>query len=290
MTTRFSDFALICLALSLTLAGCDGAMEPTMEMVPEETSHWITQAPNSAEFVAATAPDAPVIIINDAPPVSFPTQMPITQDIIAMKRALLESQKATAGTKSMPVPGGAIGTAHPEPPTFWHPTPAFDPCAEAPCHNGGACVAEGRTSACICPRGFIGERCEIEQVTRQDLSSAPPIEAPVVAERCGDGLCDADEDGLSCVQDCGRVAGVLCAVEEDRDGQVQRSYYACDGLCRPFIPGRSGDGVCDNDFACEAWDYDGGDCAPRDADAYCGDMSCQSEAGEDRLTCPADCG
>jgi len=258
-----------------------------MEPIPQEATPWTTQAPSSAEFIQAVNPHGPKIISCELPS-SVPSAGPISEDILAMKRAIFGAHKAEGGTKTMP--GGIIGTHHPESPTLWHPAPAFDPCAEAPCQNGGECVAQGRTSECICPRGFIGERCEISQATREDFSSAPPIAAPAVEERCGDGLCDADEDGLSCVQDCGRVPGVLCAVEEASRGQVQRSYYACDGLCRPVIEGRAGDGICDKDFACEAWDYDGGDCEPRDAEVACGDMICQVAEGEDRLNCPADCG
>ena len=42
----------------------------------------------------------------------------------------------------------------------------FDPCASAPCLNGGSCSAKAgkvkTTFDCYCPKGFAGERCELK--------------------------------------------------------------------------------------------------------------------------------
>jgi len=255
-------------------------------MTPDETPVFIATRTDGA--VVLTAPAAPEVI----PTMAAPMLLPNTTEMLKVKCAIVEAKHAENQGKVAPTKKTTSVSPGHASPTLWHPSPSYDPCAEAPCQNEGQCVPQGRVSTCVCPRGFVGDRCEIEQVTQIDLSKTPEAIAAPTEARCGDGLCDADEDGLNCIEDCGRVAGVLCAVEE-RSGEVQRSYYACDGLCRPVIDGRSGDGVCDPHFACDAWDFDGGDCdahGAADATPRCGDASCDVTSGEDRLTCPADCG
>ena len=37
------------------------------------------------------------------------------------------------------------------------------PCASAPCYNGGSCRNIDQSAfECICPVGFLGDRCELE--------------------------------------------------------------------------------------------------------------------------------
>ena len=43
-------------------------------------------------------------------------------------------------------------------------------CASAPCFNGGSCRNVGDSSfECICPFGFLGDRCELEGKGNPDV-------------------------------------------------------------------------------------------------------------------------
>ena len=94
---------------------------------------------------------------------------------------------------------------------------------------------------------------------------------------CGDGLCDANENTINCVADCGSWCG---------DGQCngQESAELCPQDC-VISPPSSGPGVCGN-----------GTCDPNentvncttDCGSLCGDDTCNGT--ESTITCPQDCG
>lgn len=35
-------------------------------------------------------------------------------------------------------------------------------CASSPCLNGASCVDLVNGYACLCPRGYVGQRCEVD--------------------------------------------------------------------------------------------------------------------------------
>ena len=72
---------------------------------------------------------------------------------------------------------------------------------------------------------------------------------------CGDGICNADEDGDNCCEDCGQCAA-----------------HGCPDVCE-----------CD-DFCCTNWDDI---CEAECAGTSCGNDFC--EPCEDEASCPEDC-
>ncbi|XP_028406465.1 uncharacterized protein LOC114528955 [Dendronephthya gigantea] len=45
------------------------------------------------------------------------------------------------------------------------------PCASTPCYNGGSCTNVGNSFECRCPAGFLGVRCEMEDVNKCEYVS-----------------------------------------------------------------------------------------------------------------------
>ena len=128
-------------------------------------------------------------------------------------------------------------------------------------------------------------------------------------DTCGNGWCGPEENNFTCPDDCteplceeGKIptCDSECVNSEDQeywgDGECDlefacEAYNYDEGDCCPEGQGKDcydncaptdgyGDAVCNAAFDCEAWDYDGGDCS------WCGDNECN----EDPASCPEDCG
>ena len=96
-------------------------------------------------------------------------------------------------------------------------------------------------------------------------------------ESCGDGLCNAEEDCMTCEEDCGGCESCgdgMCSPSESC-GTCEADCGACPPSC--------GDGVCGDDEDCSSCSDDCGACP-----AYCGDNQCNN--GETCESCAADCG
>lgn len=89
---------------------------------------------------------------------------------------------------------------------------------------------------------------------------------------CGDGVCDPDEDHVSCPEDCSECGNGIC----ERDETAETCADDCEPGC--------GDGYCDVDETCETCPNDCGVCPPT-----CGDGVCNPVLGESCATCPSDC-
>jgi sulfatase modifying factor 1 len=88
-------------------------------------------------------------------------------------------------------------------------------------------------------------------------------------ENCGNGICEDQENALTCPADCPDMCGDgLCTGDED--------VLSCPGEC----PDVCGDGICTGD-------EDTTNCAS-DCGSDCGDGVCNG--GEGTTSCPADCG
>jgi len=150
-----------------------------------------------------------------------------------------------------------------------------------------------------------------------------PISLPTVNGGCGDGVCDGDEDGVTCMADCEGIPGVLCRVAKGVEPVISY-HFDCEGQCRPY-EGAAATDACRPAFDCEAYDYDDGRCdtsecvPPADTtpiaiegscawdgascgagergtcfegrcyDMTCGNGVCDAFAREDRETCAVDC-
>ena len=61
----------------------------------------------------------------------------------------------------------------------WHSVlfliPAADPCERGPCHNGGTCVViDTTTHMCLCPVGYSGTNCELQEENNCLTTTCPP--------------------------------------------------------------------------------------------------------------------
>ncbi len=136
-------------------------------------------------------------------------------------------------------------------------------CAEdCGCADTERCDADRRI--CVCVPACTGRVCGLDGCggTCGDcpVGSACANGACIAQARCGDGLCDADEDCTTCPADCGCGPGERC------DGALRACACApqCDGL-------RCGDDGC------------GGVCGRCAVGEVCAEGACV-------VDCPADCG
>ena len=82
---------------------------------------------------------------------------------------------------------------------------------------------------------------------------------------CGDGVCNRDEDGISCLADCDGEPGVLCATDDNEHAAMNKDYYPsdsyfdCDGVCRKENVWPTA--TCESAYNCAIFNYDDGNCA-----------------------------
>ena len=108
---------------------------------------------------------------------------------------------------------------------------------------------------------------------------------------CGDALCDASENPLSCPQDCPDVCGdTYCSGAENTTTCPEDCGALCgDGACN----GSESSATCPEDCGsiCGDGTCNGSESStncPADCGSQCGDGTCNG--GESTSTCPADCG
>ncbi|WP_437497765.1 calcium-binding EGF-like domain-containing protein [Sorangium sp. So ce1099] len=72
----------------------------------------------------------------------------------------------------------------------------IDPCAAAPCQNGGICTADGASYVCACAPGWTGDNCDVDV---DECASSPCVNGD-----CADGQnqytcsCNAGWEGTRC--------------------------------------------------------------------------------------------
>lgn len=138
------------------------------------------------------------------------------------------------------------------------------------------------------------ESPEGDESTEADPGEDPSEEEGTEGDdpNCGDGTCDADEDGESCPADCGGGEGEIeiCdnAEDDDGDGDADCDDPDCvaDEACAAAPESMCEDGV-DEDGDGDT-DCDDEDCANNLACETCGNGNCA--AVEDCNSCPDDCG
>jgi hypothetical protein len=115
---------------------------------------------------------------------------------------------------------------------------------------------------------------------------------------CGDGLCEAGEDHVSCPADCEPCNND--GVCDETDGETRQGCPAdcpmCDedGICEvaagETVANCAADCyVCNNDGVCDAGVGETEADCPNDCWACNSDGTCDGDAGETRASCPADC-
>jgi hypothetical protein len=98
---------------------------------------------------------------------------------------------------------------------------------------------------------------------------------------CGDGTCDEDENYNTCAQDCPPPAPAQVCGDGSCDASSE-DYKSCPSDC-PAPTSYCGDGFCD--LASE----NPTDCPQDCSTITCGNSTCDTQSGEDSLTCPQDC-
>lgn len=97
-----------------------------------------------------------------------------------------------------------------------------NPCASAPCQNGGTCTAQGNSYICSCSNLWAGQDCEIAD---NDCSPNPCQNGGT----CSDGASNPNTDDATCTCPTG-FQGSRCEIEPDpcRDSPCQNG-----GQCNP---------------------------------------------------------
>jgi hypothetical protein len=105
-----------------------------------------------------------------------------------------------------------------------------DPCASAPCQNGGACAATESGYTCTCAPGFTGTNCE----TQIDHCASAP---------CVFGACNNQVNGYTCTCDPG-YTGTNCDTQIDHCSPDPCVNGVCNNQVNGFtcscLPGYTG--------------------------------------------------
>ena len=113
-----------------------------------------------------------------------------------------------------------------------------------------------------------------------DPSSNPPNNGNNTSDKCGNKICDSDEDATTCAKDC------------SNNGNNGSTTFECgDGICadgeeedcpEDCVEDPCGNGTCDLDETFES--------CPKDCeDPHCGNGTCEPEKEETFKTCSIDC-
>lgn len=272
MTTRRLFHALIIASMCWVGAACDTSMETETTLSWEDgpaAPDLSAPEPTTAEVPSTAGEVWPTIAVAPLPttPMGSPTSK------ARMLAKLKKVEKAPPKTKPTQTLSNivAVGVTFPD---FVRIEAA--PCAGNPCLNQGRCIPGAYRYTCDCAPGYTGPRCEFAIQTAQLTPNYHGVlEPPTPADPCGDGVCSADEDGISCHEDCDGVPGVLCRVAEqvydpmEDTYKVVRYHFDCDGTCATGSDRHAGNGFCEERYACDAFDQDGGDCVTCATDADC---------------------
>ncbi len=166
------------------------------------------------------------------------------------------------------------------------------------CDTHGPGCSDYNIETCVCD--VIPSCCTVEW----DASCVAAVDAMGCgacepATLCGDGICEGDEDCVTCGFDCGLCPGECCTAH-DSPGCEDTAAQTCVCLTMPecctdvwseacaaaagdVCNACCGDGICGLGEGCQACPTDCTDCPPG-----CGNAIC--EIGEDCTTCPTDCG
>jgi len=181
-------------------------------------------------------------------------------------------------------------------------------CGNGLCESGENALNCPQDCPAVCGDGVLeaGEQCDDGNTANGDGCSA----GCALEVLCGNGVCDASEDPLSCPQDCAAVCGngTLEPGEQCDDGNTtsgdgcsatcQVEQFCGNGLCEhgedPLICPEDCRAVCGNGAVepgeqCDDGNTTSGDgcSATCQVEQSCGNGVCGP--GENPLTCPEDC-
>jgi hypothetical protein len=164
--------------------------------------------------------------------------------------------------------------------------PGSDPCPGQECdEDADVCITPGCNNNGVCDPGEDCTGCPADCISGASGGT------------CGDGICEtgAGEDCVSCSADCNGVTGGkpsrrYCCGDGDGGNPVDCSDPRCHEDGNTCSTGGGGVSYCCGDGSCEG-EEDGFNCeVDCGSPPTCGDLVCNSGAGEDQCTCPADCG
>lgn len=168
-------------------------------------------------------------------------------------------------------------------------------CCRAP-HAPGCRQFQIETCVCAarpeCCDAFWTDAC-VAEIELSGCGSCEDI------PRCGDGLCNEDEDCVTCPNDCGSCTGNCCEPNDSPGCNVQAAQQcvctalpecctgnwsqACADYASAGCDACCGNGACDDGELCWFCPQDCGACA-----SFCGNDSCEPD--ETCVSCPTDCG
>merc|ERR1719334_999702 len=159
---------------------------------------------------------------------------------------------------------------------------SIDPCNNSPCQNNGACRSTGRDVSCICPMGFIGNRCQndVRPCTKDPCQNGGQCRNVIKNNNFeAECICPPEYEGRNCekiVDPCAKVncanGGACVANGLQWNCVCQRGFTGtlCETSLEPceLLPCKNG-GICENvgkDFMCFCKDgYEGKTCEVEDA-------------------------
>ena len=157
----------------------------------------------------------------------------------------------------------------------------------APCSGGDVCDED--LDLCVPPVCDNDGTCEAGEDCNNCSSDCISGSSGAV---CGNNVCEtgSGEDCLNCPSDCNGLTGGKPSLRYCCGDSVGCADARCTGDGNTCSTTGAGGSYCCGDGTCEGAE-DSFNCAVDCGTApQCGDGSCQSSAGEDRCTCPADCG
>jgi hypothetical protein len=164
--------------------------------------------------------------------------------------------------------------------------PGSDPCPGQDCDEDlDVCFSPGCDNDGVCEPGEDCNGCPNDCISGTSGGV------------CGDNVCDTGggEDCVSCPADCNGVQGGkpsrrYCCGDGDGANPVGCGDPRCHADGNTCSVGGTGTSYCCGDDTCEGEETSFNcevDCGPAPA---CGDLVCDSGAGENQCSCPADCG
>ena len=137
-----------------------------------------------------------------------------------------------------------------------------------------------------------GLKISYPDVPSTNLDVDVDVERTLLPPKCGDGQCSSSESCSTCPGDCGPCCpNGVCDNGEDRCNCPKDCELGCQGCCQDdeCLSGMDdtacGSGGEECDVCLQEEHCDDGNCVP-----HCGQGGCQTEYGEDKCSCPEDCG
>ena len=130
----------------------------------------------------------------------------------------------------------------------------------------------------------------------EPIPTGSTIEVPSIqGAYCGDGVCSAEENGITCLDDCEGAPGVLCAMRTDDNDPTNGhadttiyAYYDCEGACREESMGSNAQ--CSQVYNCREYGFDDGKCISCTSASECDVEAFAQANGYESACMVASCG